>query len=563
MKIQPLIPQIQAENNKKERPQFTGFTDYATLGLRFLDTNQAWGANAVDLGSMVIPRTAVDMANRGPAAGMETGRREASGTINHSLVGVYGTIAGLLLATSLNSKYGIKAHKLFIDDDTLELLGKAWDKQVKAGNANPLDAYLKDVFKNAETRVGEEWKSIPEDKINDIVKRYSEAIKAQDAPTTISKDLKAYAKSVIMDSTGSENSFRLAKNQETNSISNILDNIYNASRTFVNKKVSDTFKASSDINSNAFIKALKHMNLRRSMLGIGIASAVGMSIQPLNIYITKKKTGSDGFVGVEGREKDNSKAFKVMKAAAAAIFGTGIIATIGTKGGLKGLAKKIQFKGLIPTLDQFKFIYGVTIMSRFAVARDKDELRESIVKDTLGFFNWLILGNFVAKMTANAMDQNLLNYSEKEHGKGFFNKILKAPMVTRDEVLHRGLKAAGIDTIENGKALTFKQMLSKLNDSKVSSAIRKETKGKMRALSIAQVAGYLYSGLVLGVGIPKLNIYMTNKSEAKRKARLAEEKAKKSASEPAQQVPTQQTNIDLGAQYKSMMKPESKAFLGK
>lgn len=563
MKIQPLIPQIQAENNKKERPQFTGFTDYATLGLRFLDTNQAWGANAVDLGSMVIPRTAVDMANRGPAAGMETGRREASGTINHSLVGVYGTIAGLLLATSLNSKYGIKAHKLFIDDDTLELLGKAWDKQVKAGNANPLDAYLKDVFKNAETRVGEEWKSIPEDKINDIVKRYSEAIKAQDAPTTISKDLKAYAKSVIMDSTGSENSFRLAKNQETNSISNILDNIYNASRTFVNKKVSDTFKASSDINSNAFIKALKHMNLRRSMLGIGIASAVGMSIQPLNIYITKKKTGSDGFVGVEGREKDNSNGFKVMKAAAAAIFGTGIIATIGTKGGLKGLAKKIQFKGLIPTLDQFKFIYGVTIMSRFAVARDKDELRESIVKDTLGFFNWLILGNFVAKMTANAMDQNLLNYSEKEHGKGFFNKILKAPMVTRDEVLHRGLKAAGIDTIENGKALTFKQMLSKLNDSKVSSAIRKETKGKMRALSIAQVAGYLYSGLVLGVGIPKLNIYMTNKSEAKRKARLAEEKAKKSASEPSQQVPTQQTNIDLGAQYKSMMKPESKAFLGK
>ena len=563
MKIQPLIPQIQAENNKKERPQFTGFTDYATLGLRFLDTNQAWGANAVDLGSMVIPRTAVDMANRGPAAGMETGRREASGTINHSLVGVYGTIAGLLLATSLNSKYGIKAHKLFIDDDTLELLGKAWDKQVKAGNANPLDAYLKDVFKNAETRVGEEWKSIPEDKINDIVKRYSEAIKAQDAPTTISKDLKAYAKSVIMGSTGSENSFRLAKNQETNSISNILDNIYNASRTFVNKKVSDTFKASSDINSNAFIKALKHMNLRRSMLGIGIASAVGMSIQPLNIYITKKKTGSDGFVGVEGREKDNSNGFKVMKAAAAAIFGTGIIATIGTKGGLKGLAKKIQFKGLIPTLDQFKFIYGVTIMSRFAVARDKDELRESIVKDTLGFFNWLILGNFVAKMTANAMDQNLLNYSEKEHGKGFFNKILKAPMVTRDEVLHRGLKAAGIDTIENGKALTFKQMLSKLNDSKVSSAIRKETKGKMRALSIAQVAGYLYSGLVLGVGIPKLNIYMTNKSEAKRKARLAEENAKKSASEPAQQVPTQQTNSDLGAQYKSMMKPESKAFLGK
>ena len=161
--------------------------------------------------------------------------------------------------------------------------------------------------------------------------------------------------------------------------------------------------------------------------------------QPLNIYLTKKKTGSDGFVGVEGRQKDNSAGFKALKVASAAIFGGGIIATIGAKGGLSGLMKKIQFKGLVPTLDQFKFIYGVTIMSRFMVARDKDELRESIVKDTLGFFNWLILGNFVAKMTANAMDQSLLNYSEKEHGKGFFNKILKAPMVTRDEVLHRGL----------------------------------------------------------------------------------------------------------------------------
>ena len=264
----------------------------------------------------------------------------------------------------------------------------------------------------------------------------------------------------------------------------------------------------------------------------------------------------------------------MLKTAAALVFGTGTIATIGTSGGIKGIIKKIQFKGLVPTLDQFKFIYGVTIMSRFMAARDKDELREGIVKDTLGFLNWLILGNFVAKMTANAMDQNLLNYSEKEHGKGFFNKLMKAPMVTRDEVLHRGLKAAGIDTIENGKVLTFKQMLGKLNDSKVSAALKKETKGKLRALSIAQVAGYLYSGLILGIGIPKLNIYMTNKSEAKRKARLAAEKAKQTpvatATEQKQvskeeNKPSEQAQIKLNVneQYKAMSKPDSKNFLGK
>ena len=239
-----------------------------------------------------------------------------------------------------------------------------------------------------------------------------------------------------------------------------------------------------------------------------------------------------------------------MKGLAAAVFGGGILASIGLKDGLNGLLKKIQFKGLIPTLNQFKFIYGVTIMSRFLAARDKDELRESVVKDVLGFFNWLILGNFVAKITANAMDKSLLNYSEKEHGKGVLKKILNAPMKTRDEVLHAGLKKAGIDSIEGGKALSFKQMLKKLSTSAVPEAIRKETKGKLRVLSIAQIAGYLYSGLVLGVGIPKLNIYMTNKSEAKRKAKLAAQKAENSSKETTQFEP-----------YQSMMKPENLAFL--
>lgn len=45
------------------------------------------------------------------------------------------------------------------------------------------------------------------------------------------------------------------------------------------------------------------------------------------------------------------------------------------------------------------------------------------------------------------------------------------------------------------------------------------------------MAGYLYSGLVLGVGIPKLNIYMTNKSEAKRQAMLAQKRAQMSDNE--------------------------------
>ena len=130
MKIQISHPQTQLNNRnqKSKTPQFTGGFDAFTLALRFLETNQAWGANAVDLCSMAIPRTTVDFVNRGPAAGTETMRREASGTVNHSLVGAYGTLAGLALASSINNKFGIKAHKIFADNNTLEFITKSFDE---------------------------------------------------------------------------------------------------------------------------------------------------------------------------------------------------------------------------------------------------------------------------------------------------------------------------------------------------------------------------------------------------------------------------------------------------
>ena len=140
-----------------------------------------------------------------------------------------------------------------------------------------------------------------------------------------------------------------------------------------------------------------------------------------------------------------------------------------------------------------------------------------VVKDVLGFFNWLVLGNFVAKGVALAMDKNKsLLKNPKESS--FFKKKLK----TRDEVLIEGLKRSNISAVtKDGKALKFSQMMKLLPASETGKAVRRQ----LKILNLAQIAGYLYSGLVLGIGIPKLNIYMTNKSEAKRKARLAEQKA--------------------------------------
>lgn len=50
------------------------------------------------------------------------------------------------------------------------------------------------------------------------------------------------------------------------------------------------------------------------------------------------------------------------------------------------------------------------------------------------------------------------------------------------------------------------------------------TKKKLGILTIAQIVGYAYSGIVLGRGIPKLNIYLTNRREARKAALDAKEK---------------------------------------
>ena len=57
----------------------------------------------------------------------------------------------------------------------------------------------------------------------------------------------------------------------------------------------------------------------------------------------------------------------------------------------------------------------------------------------------------------------------------------------------------------------------------LSPEIKKQTQNRLKTLNKAQCAGYMFSGLVLGFGIPNLNIYITNTLEKKRKAKLAEQ----------------------------------------
>jgi hypothetical protein len=68
-------------------------------------------------------------------------------------------------------------------------------------------------------------------------------------------------------------------------------------------------------------------------------------------------------------------------------------------------------------------------------------------------------------------------------------------------------------------------------------------KKQLTILTIAQLAGYIYSGVVLGFGIPSLNIYLS-------KRRLAKQAEKENL------AMQNTTNIQ-----EDMLKPENRAFL--
>lgn len=531
---------MSAAEQTKTAPSFTGGVD---MLLRFLDTNQAWGANLVDLGFMVFPRSVTDYT-RGIAAGNETLRREGSGTANHSMIGMYGTAAGLALAAGLNKAYklgknDVKANSIFADSETIDLHGKIFNEKIKAsaGNpgANPLREYLTETLKNYEAMQGINpqnkntavWKRFSDKSVEDAVNILEREIKSDGSK--ISKSAAANIRSILVSDTGLENTYRIiAKEGERQhssrySIDSIVENLYKLGKTFTKDTVSETFKKSADAAENIFLKSLKSMNLKRSLAGIGIASAVGVSVQPINMYLTKQKTGKSGFVG--GGEEDKSAGFKIKKAVVAGLFGAGVLATIGNP---KNLMKNLQFKGLSPTINQFKFIYGITIMSRFLSARNDNELKEATFKDVMGFANWLLLGNFVQKLAAQSFDKSLI----KKSGNGVLKWITGSVLKTRDEVLFDNLGKRAFDAA--GNALTYKEMV-KLADN--------TAKKTLRRLSIAQVAGYAYSGLVLGIGIPRLNILFTKRRMAKQEAAKKAAELQKTSSEDA------------------MLRPENRNFL--
>ena len=538
MKVQPISQQNQIQ--EKQAPNFNGVVD---TSFRFLATNQAIGANGVDLCFMVAPRTASDTVKRGPAAGLETFRREIMGTVNDTCIGLFGAIAGAAIAQALNKEFGTNVNKMFTAPETLKILTENKADQVK--NKKSQREYLETTLKCVKA-YNPTSKNADKDgfvKLNDktidlIARMYDTQFTNKRSFNDWIKDKNPYSRQVfinkITEDTGAQSRYILESVDkrtvsETN-LKSLLNDLYIVSNSFnkdkIKKSFEDQINKNKSVAENKFYKGVTKFMKRRAALGFAMASAIGLSVQPINMYLTKLKTGNDGFVGVEGRSKDNSAGFFGLKTASSVGFFSMILSTLGIKPWQftpKKFMDKMAFTGKMPTINQLKGLYGITIISRIFSARDKDELREVLTKDTLGYLSWLVLGDIVNRITAAQLDNSVMNYKKGTEKAGWFKKMFNAQLKTRDEILIETLAKNNIKSTKcvDGKlvAKTFGEMQKDLD--KLPEKLRKLTKKRLSTLNKAQVSGYLFSGLVLGLGIPNLNIYITNKLDKKRKAEAA------------------------------------------
>lgn len=516
---------LKTEYEPKQQ-NFGGLETTATQILRYLNTSPAIGATFVDLGSMSAPRTIVDFS-RGFDAGLETGIREGSGTGNHALIGTYGILAGFLLSQGINNKYKVKSDRVFANFESIDTIGTLWNDIVhNNNNAEPAQlrkALFNEILNKAAVQGksgGNQVTSISREAINSAMTEISGFIDKNPSAYNMPNQIHNNIKSILTYSTASESDFVLKAGEKALStdLDTLLKSSFSLGKLFSEPKALDEFKNTADFASNKFIKALKGTKLRSSLLGVAIGMGIGASIQPFNVWLTKKRTGKEGFVGVEGDKKDKSSKFKALKLGTAAAFLAFAYSTIVDnvfktpfKQQASQLLNRLQFKGIIPSIPQFKAIYAFTIASRLMAARDKNELRESATKDFLGFVNWLILGDFVQKIVAISSNKKLTNYDEKLHGVGIINKFFnsKVKVKTHDEILFEELKKIKIDKKElydvRGKMLSAKALIKKFGD------LLPNLKTRLRGKNIAQFSGYLYSAIVLGVLIPKLNIAITKK----------------------------------------------------
>lgn len=235
---------------------------------------------------------------------------------------------------------------------------------------------------------------------------------------------------------------------------------------------------------------MKTLNKLRVAFAIPLSMGLAITNQYINRKLTKKRTGIDNFVGENDYQnnvnsKNESKKGRGLlpkKMLSAGVFLAMLKSVMGVKKQID-LVKKLSFDGPVTGGNAIKTIYGTLISGRIFASKDSTELRETTVRDYLGFLSWLVLGGFVSKSVAQGFDpkQNTLFNVKNANQKGVAHWLKDVSLKSQKEII-----ASGGDV-----------------------------KNNLKKLNIAQLSGMAYCAVMLGILLPKLNIWMTKNKKPK------------------------------------------------
>ena len=462
---------------------FTGSMGALSNALYTLSNNDMLNASFVDIFAMDTPRTVVETKHRGKQAGIEMGFREYTGTfIAEFSSAIFAILASKIIAKKLNPDVKVNSGS-WITNNGLNVFSDIYNKSDKTPKG-----YVEKVLNSMSGLVGsktEYFSNIEKEKTSPIIEKLTNLI------TNNSLDIKSSKKAInniqdeIINILGADNSITVksGKNELSSNLTHALRDIVDSGKNI--------FFTETKSNPNKILSKLKSMNNLRIGIAIPLSMLLAITNQKLNRYLTKRRTGIDNFVGENGyennvkdkKEKKKEKGLLLKKLLSAGLFVLMLTKVMGIKKPADFI-RKLEFDGPATSGNAIKTIYGTLILGRIFASKDSTELRETNVRDYLGFLNWLVLGGFVAKGVGQALDpkqKELFNISKE--GKGIKHWLKYISLKSQKEIIAQGGNV-------------------KLN---------------LRKLNIAQLSGIAYSAVMLGVLLPKLNIWMTKRKDNKNK----------------------------------------------
>ncbi len=546
-------------NNANFKPSFKGgLSDLLVKGIQKCEEHPMLNVSVLDLSTAIIPRTIVETyagSNKKDEngnqkrqlnffGGFEAFRRESSGLVINCLLPSFLVMgAGALFNKPVMGIFDKNLLNNWANNEAYDKIAKFYTPC-----GNPTREYYKDFFKRSilslEGVDGEAYnkggiKSFAEllaenpdeiknlKEINDILEKIRLKPEAESAIDILAKAAedgdykntkKAYQNLVNLTHISENIRFKGDEGYLGNNLASFCKDtpkvLHGAKQRGV--KTAEQLKS-------YFTKAKKLVNWK-SLGGLGIIIPLAISAQPINRWITHKLSGRKGAPiyndyqeKKEYKELSKKEKLQLLKQkfiSVGSMIGVCALSMVMDKPTLSSL---YQFKGLFPTMDQARIISTATFASRMAASEDKNELRESTIRDIATFASFYFLGDYAAKGIATYIEH-------KNNGNvKLINRLKKAD--------------------QNANAL--QKFWNWAKHTSLKSTDELATAHDKRLRTICQIGNLAFSLISLGIFIPLYTRTQTNKNKAKQD--LANINAQKTTTTAATGAGTQAAASSISA----------------